>query len=119
MGWKLGPFLISLCSVLPGQVLIGLCPEAAEPGSAPSLFLAPPTTLCKQKGCRACLLHLALSVQLWLACCSPFWPAATDVKGGCIHATELGLRHLYRDAAVSLWCLGHGGAGPGWVPWGA
>lgn len=53
------------------------------------------------------------------SCCWPLGSVAMDMKGACVHVAELGLRHLYRDAAGGLRYLGCGGTGPEWAPWGA
>lgn len=81
---------------------------------SPILYLVPPCAY--GKGQRAHLPQLALGVQLFYACCLPCGPAAINVKGACVHAAELGLRHLYTGAAVGLRYLG---MVQQWVPRGA
>lgn len=103
VGWKLGPFLIStLCCRV--RCCTGLSQRRRGLGS-PSL-LGPPITLCKRKGSpsSACPQRPAASAYRW-----PFGPVVTNVKGVCVHAVELRLSHLYRDASGNLWGPGQGG----------
>lgn len=96
--------------MLSGQVLNGLLLEAARPGPAPSSCHVPPTALCKWGGVEGPSPSACPHTRLLLARDLPLAPATMDVKGACVHAAELGLRHLYTGAAVGLWCLGHCGA---------
>lgn len=108
-GRKLGPFLISvLCASGSGVGRASLRGREAWVSPRP-LFLDLSPSCANGKGWRAHLPQLALGVQLFLACCLPFGPAAVDVKGVCVHAAERGSRHLYMGVAVGLWCLGQCG----------